>query len=62
PEVDLLGEDIDFTPYVQASQDEEFGQFQEAISPSPSVQSTLWPSSTQSSSSSTAFDPFAPFE
>jgi hypothetical protein len=31
--VDLLGDDVDFTPYVQASEDVEFGQFQEATSP-----------------------------
>jgi len=58
PVKDLLGDDINFTPYVQASQDDEFGQFHEATSPTSSVQPSLWPTSTQSSS----FDPFAAFE
>jgi hypothetical protein len=60
PVVDLLGDDIDFSPFVQASssQDDEFGQFQEAVSPTSPVQPTLWPTSTQSSSS-IGFDPFA---
>jgi len=54
PIVDLLGDEIDCTN----SQDDEFGQFQEATSP---VQPSLWPISTQSSSSIT-FDPFASFQ
>jgi hypothetical protein len=33
PIVDLLGDEVDYIPNVQASQDIEFGQFQEAISP-----------------------------
>ncbi|CAF3980699.1 unnamed protein product, partial [Rotaria sp. Silwood2] len=61
PVVNLLGEDIEFTAYVHASHDAEFGQFQEAISPTSPVQTTLWPTSTQSSSSMT-FDPFASLE
>jgi len=55
PIIDLLGDEIDFTSNIQNSQDDEFGQFQEATSP---VQPSLWPTSTQSSSSIT-FDPFA---
>jgi len=61
PVVDLLGNDVDFTPFVQAPQDIEFGQFQEAISPTSPIQPSLWPTSTQSSSSLT-FDPFASIE
>ncbi|CAF1177924.1 unnamed protein product [Rotaria sordida] len=61
PIVNLLDNDIDFTPYVQASQNVEFGQFQEAISPTSPVQPTHWPTSTQSSSS-IIFDPFASLE
>jgi hypothetical protein len=57
PIVDLLGDEVDYTPNIQASQDIEFGQFQEAISPTSPVQPSLWPISTQSS-----FDPFASFE
>jgi hypothetical protein len=33
PIVDLLGDEIDYTSNNQTSQDIEFGQFQEAISP-----------------------------
>ncbi|CAF1193101.1 unnamed protein product [Adineta steineri] len=63
PVVDLLGDDVEFTPYVQASQDEDFGQFQEAVSPSSPIQPSLWPTpSTQTTSSSDTFDPFASFE
>ncbi|CAF0887501.1 unnamed protein product [Rotaria sordida] len=61
PIVNLLDNDIDFTPYVQASQNVEFGQFKEAISPTSPVQPTHWPTSTQSSSS-IIFDPFASLE
>jgi len=61
PVVDLLGDDVEFTPYVQASEDIEFGQFQEATSPTSPVQPSLWPTPIQSSSSDT-FDPFASFE
>ncbi|CAF0976826.1 unnamed protein product [Rotaria sordida] len=61
PIVNLLDNDIDFTPYVQASQNVEFGQFQEAISPTSPAQPTHWPTSTQSSSS-IIFDPFASLE
>jgi len=46
PIIDLLGDEIDFTSNIQTFQDDEFGQFQEATSPQPS----LWP---------TTFDPFA---
>ncbi|CAF3555462.1 unnamed protein product [Rotaria sp. Silwood1] len=55
PIVNLLGDDIEFTPYVQASKDVDFGQFQEAVSPISPVQSTQ-------SSSSMTFDPFTSFE
>ncbi|UJR08460.1 hypothetical protein I4U23_012730 [Adineta vaga] len=61
PVVDLLGDDVDFTPYVQAPLDDEFGQFQEAVSPSAPAQPTPWPTTTPTVSSDT-FDPFASFE
>ncbi|CAF0868120.1 unnamed protein product [Adineta ricciae] len=57
PVVDLLGDDVDFTSYVQATQDDEFGQFQEAVSPTASVQPSPWPTT-----SSDTFDPFASLE
>jgi len=47
PIVNLLGDDVDFTPFVQAPHDAEFGQFQEAISPTSPVQPSI------------TFDPFA---
>lgn len=57
PIIDLLGDELVPTTNNQASQDAEFGQFQEAVSPTSSVQPSVWPTS-----SSITFDPFASFE
>lgn len=73
PVADLLGDDDGFTPYAQASNDDDFGQFQEAPSNSTkssasSTQPSLWPTATTITPSVAApanpmpFDPFESFQ
>lgn len=61
--VDLLGDDDDFAPYVQAPDSADFGFFQEAAThqvttPLSPLQPSVWPTTAQSPTSD-PFDPFA---